>query len=42
MGKDLYNAANDPKLFYEYEGEHLEAPQKHITELVLKIEQLMK
>ena len=41
MGKDLYNSANDPKLLFEYEGEHLEAPQKHITELVLKIEQLM-
>ena len=33
-GKELYELANKPKYFFEYEGEHLEAAQHHVDELI--------
>ncbi len=33
-GKILYELANEPKWIWEYEGEHLEAAQKHADELI--------
>lgn len=42
MGEKLYETALEPKFFFKYEGEHLEAAQKHIEELIPQIEQLMK
>jgi pimeloyl-ACP methyl ester carboxylesterase len=39
MGQQLYELANDPKLFWEYEGGHLEGAMKYPSEMTKKIEE---
>ena len=42
MGKKLYNAANNPKEFYQVEKEHISAPIYYSKEISEKIKSMLK
>jgi hypothetical protein len=41
LGKEVFDAANEPKTFYKYEGKHIEVMKTNAAEVTFKINSLL-